>query len=168
VLLLVASYFACAAQSYASSVERLSITELTEQHAKEVAEQAAAKEAAEREAAAKAKEAAEQKVKEEHEQWERQQQQGQAEEAKHRQEASQRQPESQAVAKMCVVPSLKGDSLGGALKAVRRADCRLGKVTRPHRAHGRLVVTGQSVKSGSKRPAGTVIAVTLGAAKRTH
>jgi hypothetical protein len=39
----------------------------------------------------------------------------------------------------CVVPSLKGDSLTQARRALGRARCRLGKLSGPRRYHGRLL-----------------------------
>jgi hypothetical protein len=143
------------------------LKEFNEQNAKEVAEKAAAREKTEHEAATKAaNEAAERKVAEERQQREAAERQ-QAEATKQAEEAAQRQS-NEAAAKQCVVPSLKGDSVTSARKALGKAHCRLGKVKTPHGAHGLLVVTGQSVKSGSKRPSGTAVTVTLGAAKRSH
>ncbi len=69
---------------------------------------------------------------------------------------------------MCLVPSLKDESLGSARKALSKGHCRLGKITLPRRGHARLVVVRQSIKSGSKRPEGTAVAVTLGTATRGH
>ncbi len=68
----------------------------------------------------------------------------------------------------CVVPSLKGDSLGTAQKALSKAHCKLGKVSRPRTHHGALVVTGQSPKNGKKLASGAAVAVTLGSSKATH
>jgi beta-lactam-binding protein with PASTA domain len=68
----------------------------------------------------------------------------------------------------CVVPSLRDDSLGVAQKALRKAHCKLGKVSRPRTHHGALVVTGQSPKSGKKLASGAAVAVTLGSSKATR
>lgn len=65
----------------------------------------------------------------------------------------------------CVVPSLKGDTLTVARRALREAHCKLGRVTPPPRGHGRHVVTHQGVRAGSKRLAGTAVSVTLGPVK---
>jgi uncharacterized protein involved in copper resistance len=143
--------------------------EAAEQNAKEGAERAAAREALERaesEAATKAAdEAAEHKATEER-------QQREVVERQHIQETQQseeaeRQP-TKAPAAQCVVPSLKGDSLNSARKALSRAHCRLGKVTVPHRSQGRLIVTSQGIKHELKRPNDTAVAVTLAAATHSH
>ncbi len=62
----------------------------------------------------------------------------------------------------CVVPSLRGKSLGAAQAALRRAHCKLGRVSKPHAHRGALVVTAQSPASGKKLADGAVVAVTLG------
>jgi hypothetical protein len=62
----------------------------------------------------------------------------------------------------CLVSSLKGDSAAAAGHALRRAHCGLGKFSKPHGHHGRLVVVGQSVRGGSRLAAGTRVALTLG------
>ncbi len=61
----------------------------------------------------------------------------------------------------CVVPRLKGDSLGAARHALERAHCSLGRVSEPRRHHAPLVVTAQSVRSGRKLVKGAKVAVTL-------
>jgi pimeloyl-ACP methyl ester carboxylesterase len=58
----------------------------------------------------------------------------------------------------CLVPRLKGNPLQAAKKAVRAADCRLGKVT--GRKSGK--VKGQRPKPGSVLPAGSKVTVSLG------
>jgi hypothetical protein len=126
----------------------------TEQQAKEAAERQA-KEDGEK----KQKEEAEHQATEAH----------QHEEAEHqRAEALNKEAEEQAAkrnAEVCVVPNLKGYSLTRARTALHKAHCALGKVVTPHGSHGHLVVVGQNVKRGLKRPLGTAVAVTLGAAK---
>jgi sRNA-binding protein len=67
---------------------------------------------------------------------------------------------------LCVVPSLRGDPLGKARAALRRAHCKPGRVTIPHAHHTALVVVAQSLASASKHPAGTAVAVTLGYTRR--
>ncbi len=62
----------------------------------------------------------------------------------------------------CVVPSLKGDSLRAAQIALRKAHCKLGKVSRPRAHHGALIVVGQGAPSGKKLAGGAAVAVTLG------
>lgn len=70
-------------------------------------------------------------------------------------------------APVCVVPSLKGDTLTGARRALSKARCRLGKVGKPHgRHHGQLVVIGQRVGAGGRLPSDTLIDITLGRALR--
>ncbi len=62
----------------------------------------------------------------------------------------------------CVVPSLAHDSLAVASKSLRKARCRLGKVTHPRGHDGVLVVTAQGYKRGTKLAQGTAVAVVLG------
>jgi hypothetical protein len=61
----------------------------------------------------------------------------------------------------CVVPRLRGDSLTQARRVLGRAHCRLGRLTEPRGYHGPLVVVRQNIRSGSKRAAGTRVALTL-------
>jgi len=64
---------------------------------------------------------------------------------------------------VCIVPSLKGDSLGKAERLLSKAHCRLGKVTQTKRHyHGQLVVTRQRVSSGRKLPRHARVGITLG------
>lgn len=76
-------------------------------------------------------------------------------------EAAEREAEAVAQARRCVVPSLNGDSLTAARRALDRAHCRLGKVTKPRTRHGALVVDRQSARSGRRLASGTKVAVTL-------
>lgn len=71
--------------------------------------------------------------------------------------------------KSCRVPRLRGLSLAQARKKLKRANCRLGRVTRPparilaltvNRGQ-KLVVQRQSVKAGTKRPNGHPIGIAL-------
>jgi hypothetical protein len=63
----------------------------------------------------------------------------------------------------CTVPSLKHDTLSAARRALVKAHCRLGKVSKPKaHHHGQLVVTQQRVGAGGKLPSDTRIGVTLG------
>jgi len=66
----------------------------------------------------------------------------------------------------CHVPKLKGKTLAAARRALKKAHCALGKVHKPHHAHGRLVVRRQSPSAGKVRRAGTRVAVTLRAVKK--
>ncbi len=61
----------------------------------------------------------------------------------------------------CVVPSLKGDSLTQARRALDRAHCSLGKLSEPRRYHGPLVVVKQSAQSGRRLPADASVALIL-------
>jgi hypothetical protein len=65
-------------------------------------------------------------------------------------------------AKHCVVPSLRGDTLSTAKRALVKAHCQIGKVSRPRHAHGKLVVTRQAQPAGKHEPADSHVAVTLG------
>jgi hypothetical protein len=79
----------------------------------------------------------------------------------------QRQAAMQAAARAaakhpeCVVPSLKGDTLSTARRALVKTHCRLGKVLTPRRHHKTLLVAGQGTKSGRTLPDGSAIAVKL-------
>jgi hypothetical protein len=66
----------------------------------------------------------------------------------------------------CVVPSLEGDSLTQARRALGRAHCRLGKLSEPLRYYGPLVVVKQSVRGGRKLAAGASVALTLNRAHK--
>jgi hypothetical protein len=61
----------------------------------------------------------------------------------------------------CVVPSLKGDSLARARRALDRAHCRLGRLSESRRYHGPLVVIKQSVQNGRELAADASVALTL-------
>jgi hypothetical protein len=69
-----------------------------------------------------------------------------------------------APAERCVVPDLRGDRLRVARAAILRAHCRLGRVRRPRRYRGALVVTGQSPSHGTKLLTAGTVTLTLGAA----
>jgi cytochrome c peroxidase len=59
----------------------------------------------------------------------------------------------------CVVPSLRGRSLGEARRMLARSQCKLGLVLSPRGARGRMVVSSQRPGAGAKRPMGTRVAV---------
>jgi cation transport ATPase len=90
----------------------------------------------------------------------------QAEKKRSEKEAGERKRAKEAVAMVCVVPSLRGDSLSAAREALRDAHCKLGSVTVaiPRGYHGRnaVVVQGQSVRRGTRHPDRTTVAITLG------
>jgi hypothetical protein len=137
----------CPAQPYAPG-EPLWILEGGEREAQEAPRLEAEREAKHREEEERpAKEAAERAAKE-----------------REIREAGERIGREQAerAASACLVPRLKGDSPGRARHALHTADCGLGRFTVPHGPHGRLVVAGQSVRGGSRLPAGTRVALTLG------
>jgi hypothetical protein len=60
----------------------------------------------------------------------------------------------------CVVPKLKGKKLKASKKALGRADCKLGKVTRRHGKPGKVIK--QSLKPGKVRAPGTKVNLTVG------
>lgn len=62
----------------------------------------------------------------------------------------------------CVVPKLKQKKLKGGRKALAKAGCKLGKVTRKPKAGKGAKVTKQSPKPGTVLPAGSKVAVTVG------
>lgn len=70
----------------------------------------------------------------------------------------------QAAAAMCHVPSLRGDSLDAARRALRKGHCNLGKVSKPRKHHAPLVVRTQSIRAGRKLAKGAAVAVHLGPA----
>jgi len=65
----------------------------------------------------------------------------------------------------CVIPALKGDSLSAARRKLRKAGCKLGRVTTPHGQHGALVVVWQSPARGKRFARATSVALGLAAAK---
>jgi subtilisin family serine protease len=74
------------------------------------------------------------------------------------------QPPAATVVK-CKVPRLKGKSLRRAKRALRRAHCRLGTVTKPRRPRGGrlppLVVRSSTPRAGAVRAAGARVRLTL-------
>jgi hypothetical protein len=68
----------------------------------------------------------------------------------------------------CVVPSLKGDTLTKARRALNKAHCRLGKVAQSRgRRNGKILVTHQQFPPRRQLSDGTRVGVTLGPAP-TH
>jgi hypothetical protein len=64
--------------------------------------------------------------------------------------------------KRCVVPRLVGKTLAQARTALRKAHCKLGKVTKPRKhGHHKLVVKRSRPRAGSVRPVGTKVALAL-------
>ncbi|HEU5252352.1 MAG TPA: PASTA domain-containing protein [Solirubrobacterales bacterium] len=66
----------------------------------------------------------------------------------------------------CVVPKVKGKSLGKAKSALKAANCAVGKVTKPKKGKpkkgkGPLVVKSTKPAAGSTHPAGTKVNLTL-------
>lgn len=72
----------------------------------------------------------------------------------------------------CIVPNLKGSTLSQAKRLLSHAHCALGKVRKPkaRKGHklGKLIVSSQSLKAGSSRPAGTKVNVQLGLIPKKH
>jgi beta-lactam-binding protein with PASTA domain len=69
------------------------------------------------------------------------------------------------------VPKLAGKSLGQAKSAISAAGCTVGKVTKPKKAKGKLVVKSSSPAAGSVVSAGTPVNIKLGPkpkAKKKH
>jgi len=75
------------------------------------------------------------------------------------------QPPPTAAVARCRVPRLKGKTLRRAKRALRRAHCRLGRVTKPRRPRSGspvpLVVRSSKPRAGAVRAAGTRVALTL-------
>ncbi len=94
-----------------------------------------------------------------------------AAEAAERQQREAEKAASAAVqqrARTCIVPSLKGDTLPAADRALAYAHCHLGKVSRPRRHHGTIIVTRQDPRPGETLPAGDGVTLTLGAKRASH
>jgi hypothetical protein len=91
------------------------------------------------------------------------QSEGESTEARESREAAERKAREEAQASHCVVPSLTKDTLSKARRALGKAHCRLGTVTRPRkRVRGALVVRRQSPRSGTQLAGGARVSVTLG------
>ncbi len=77
-----------------------------------------------------------------------------------------------APAPACVVPGLRGKGLKKAMKALKHAHCKLGKVRKPKgkKGHklGRLVVKSFSPAAGSTLPAGAKVNLKLEPARKGH
>jgi hypothetical protein len=95
--------------------------------------------------------------------------------AAEREEAAEREAAQRATAEheaailasiRCVVPSLEGESLAAARRSLHSAHCTLGRVDRPRKVHGDLVVKAQSPGYGKKLANEAAIEVRLGLAKR--
>jgi hypothetical protein len=61
----------------------------------------------------------------------------------------------------CVVPALRGQTLKAARRSLARAHCRIGRISRPRRARGVLVVVRQTPPRHRHLAAGTAVSVTL-------
>jgi hypothetical protein len=69
--------------------------------------------------------------------------------------------------KQCVVPKLRGKRLSAAKRALRKAHCGVGHITRRRSStvrKGKVITT--KPKAGSRRPAGTKVALALSRGKR--
>jgi len=83
--------------------------------------------------------------------------------AERRSRETERSTHTQGHVHMCVVPSLRGDTLSAAVRALAKADCHLGRVSRPRHHRGSVVVSGQGSPPGKILRAGSRVAVTLAA-----
>lgn len=72
------------------------------------------------------------------------------------------QPGGSAAMATCLVPSLRGDALRTARRALSKAHCKLGRVFGPRRHRARLVVTRQGERAGALLFNETPVAVRLG------
>ena len=145
--------------------------EEAEQRSKEAAEQQARENTERKEHEAKAAEerkTAEERPQREAAERKHQEETREATERTEKEAAEEAQEKAKGAASRCVVPTLEGDSLASARRALHRAHCKLGRVTVPRGGHGTLVVTAQSLRRGAKRPGGTAVAVTLGPARRSR
>ena len=71
-------------------------------------------------------------------------------------------PSDGAPATKCVVPKLKGKTLGKAKSALIKANCKLGKVKKPKGSRGKkLIVKSTKPGAGAERAAGTKVGVTM-------
>ena len=68
----------------------------------------------------------------------------------------------------CLVPSLKGDTLKAARRALSRAHCKLGRVTEPHSRRTTLVVTTQALRAGDRLADHAPVSIKLGKRERRH
>jgi hypothetical protein len=62
----------------------------------------------------------------------------------------------------CTVPSVRGQGLKAARRAIIKHHCRVGKVRLPRRHSAHLVVIGQTPRHGAKLPSGASIVLTMG------
>lgn len=68
----------------------------------------------------------------------------------------------------CIVPSLKGDTIGKAQRVLAKAHCQLGEVARPHRRNGgSMVVVSQRLAAGRHVSSGTRVGVTVGLVRKS-
>jgi hypothetical protein len=61
----------------------------------------------------------------------------------------------------CVVPKLKGKTKRKARRALRAANCTLGRVRKPRKARGKLVVSRQSPAAGTELAEGAAVNIRL-------
>jgi hypothetical protein len=82
---------------------------------------------------------------------------------------SEQEATARAVARpACSVPSLHGQTLSTARRALARAHCRLGRVGTPRHHRGVLIITRQTPRAGKKLADAAAIAVTLGPRPHEH
>jgi hypothetical protein len=87
---------------------------------------------------------------------------------RHEEEAKEALAQDAAEHPACVVPSVRGDTLVEAHRALVRAHCRLGRVTEPRRHDRALRITVQAPRSGQRLTNGALVGVVLGAGDRAH
>ena len=166
-LILVGAFLlALAAPAVAGAYVECSSCEAANQHENEEA----VRRNEEKEKAAKEQKAAEERSQRETAERQHHEEAEQSEKARlGKEEGEQKQAKEAAV---CVVPSLRGDSLKGASRALRKAHCELGGVTvavpRGYHGHGAVVVRSQSLRRGTRHPDRTAVAITLGPAKKAE
>ncbi len=110
---------------------------------------------------------AEQRAKEHEEQQVREGAVQRAAELKYAEGAQQNAP-NQAEHPACRVPDLKGDTLSAARRALAKAHCRLGRVSRRAHRGSALRVISQSTRYGKRLAARATIAVVLGLRRASH
>jgi hypothetical protein len=155
---------ALAAPAAAGAYVECSSCEAANQHENE----AAVRRNEEKEKAAKEQKAAEERSQREMAERQHHEEAEQSEKARLEKEEGERKRAKEAAA-VCIVPSLRGDSLKGARGALRKAHCELGGVTvavpRGYHGHGAVVVRAQSLRRGTRHTDRTAVAITLGPAK---
>jgi hypothetical protein len=87
---------------------------------------------------------------------------------RHEEEVKEALAREEAEHPVCIVPAVRGDTLARAHRALIRAHCRVGKVTRPRHNYRTLRVTVQASRPGQRLANGAPVAITLGAGRKLH